>query len=121
MTCIEIIDETVEYYSNNPRSINDYKICTYHGENGEKCAFSRLCEDDVDFSLFEGRACDYIFKVNPNFMENLKEEYRYKDLNFYRDLQRLHDNESYWKGSNLSEDGESFVEQLKETYNEENS
>lgn len=116
-TTHQIIDETVEYYKNNPRSKDGDGNCVYNGPNGEKCAFSRLAKPDFDFKYFEGENCAAI--LNKAFQEDiLLPEYCGHPNGFYADLQALHDRDYYWSNNNLTKEGIEFVENMKKDYPE---
>lgn len=113
---IEIIKETVEYYSNNPRSINTAGTsCLYNGPNGEKCAFSRCCVDDASF--IEGTSADSTLGSLSN-QNILKEEYRGHDGIFWNNVQALHDLSANWndEGNGLSDIGIERVNKLIQRY-----
>jgi hypothetical protein len=110
LTKIQIIDKTVEFYSNNPRSLSiNSSQCLYNGPNGEKCAFSRCCTEDSSFN--EGESS------NLQDGANLLPQYShipYHDQ-FWMDLQEFHDTEANWdKG--LTDTGLNRLNKLKEKY-----
>lgn len=107
----EIIDETVEFYSNNPRSIGAGR-CKYIGPNGTMCAFARLVTNPTQ--LEEGYCCSS--KDNWKIAE-IKDEYAGYSWDFYRNLQILHDDGDNWSFGKLSPEGEVFVKELKEQFN----
>lgn len=108
----QVIDETVEYYLNNPRSVGVDGLCLYNGPNGEKCAFSRCCEPDSQFN--EGWPAS-----SSGHMNNLRAEYKHLNIpDFWNSLQELHDKEEYWTEPNHVENRERFVLHLKSLYNE---
>jgi hypothetical protein len=120
-TKIEIIEETVAYYSENPRSVKYGSLskCVYLNENGNKCAFSRCCTDEGVTWLHE--QIDVIEEgdsVIQHFLKHLKPEYQGHDFEFWKDIQRLHDNKGYWVNGNgkLNERGETCVNWLKNKY-----
>ena len=111
LTKLQIIDETVAYYSIHPRSIEERTgNCKYNDENGNKCAFSRCCTDDTQFT--EGSSSsEQVFAV-------LLPQYAHIPIRneFWIDLQELHDRNNYWDGSILNTRGELRVRELKEIY-----
>lgn len=114
-TPVEIIEETIEFYSRNPRSVDSDGNCKYLGPNEIKCAFSRCCKDDVDFSPYEGENC-------ASLHDFLKEEYSTPTpWAFWRDLQCLHDKKDNWieespqaSTRELSEEGKRNASFLKD-------
>ena len=115
MNKLEIIDDTVAYYSTHPRSLgiddNGDVRCRYKGNNGTECAFQRCVETDL--SEFEGRSASYII---PNDQISFKEGYNIEDVGFWQDIQYLHDGGENWENGELSEYGADFVKRLKEKY-----
>lgn len=114
MTAIEIIDETVEYYSNvNKRSVNG-NYCKYLSDSGNKCAFSRCCTDEGVEHLHN--YCEGI-RVSEVLLSWLKPEYKGHSLKFWSKLQTLHDALTFWEDDGgLSEEGLEYVEELKEQF-----
>jgi hypothetical protein len=113
LTKHQIIDETVKYYSNNPRSIGSDSTCVYNGPNGEKCAFSRCCTDNSEFKEGSGANTQNKAVLLPQYAHYPIEKNEY----FWRRLQELHDVERYWdKG--LTPEGMDYVKILKEKFND---
>ena len=107
----EIIDETVEFYSNNPRSVVAGR-CKYRGANGAMCAFARMITNPQD--LEEGLSCGN--KGNWK-VAKFKPEYEGHNPEFYVRLQQFHDSDINWSSGGLSADGEYFVAQFKQQFN----
>ena len=111
LTKLQIIEETVEYYSTHSRSVEGGTVlCRYNDEHGNKCAFSRCCTDDSVFSEGES-SCDQKDAI-------LLPQYAhipYTDL-FWKSLQGVHDKDWYWDGNNLTEEGKENVTFLKNKY-----
>jgi hypothetical protein len=117
---LEIIEETVEFYKNNPRSINNdegWDKCVYLNDDGHKCAFSRCCTDEGVTWLHEeidiGRDGGSVIQ---HFLEHLKPEYQGHDIEFWKDIQKVHDKKLHWDGQILTELGIEFVNILKKEY-----
>lgn len=117
-TKLQIIEETVEFYSNNPRSINaETEQCRYVSDSGANCAFSRCCTDEGKTILhkeYEGRGVGSVLLASKETF--LKPEYKGHSENFWRDIQQLHDGHAYWVRNRLTEDGKKQVENLKYIY-----
>lgn len=121
---LDIIEETVAYYSSDVsrRSINisqwedgsERVDCVYHGDNGQRCAFSRCCKEEIDLSTYEGTSAINVLERLGN--DVLKEDYQISDMSFWRDLQMLHDRDCNWDDNGLTEKGNAYVEELKEKY-----
>lgn len=132
-TTHEIIDETIEWYSNNPRSKgfrdSGKETCKYLGANGTHCAFSRCCDlsnhevvkilRKLDSETNEGalrdfesesafsKHCDFFFQ------DLLGADYRGHAIDFWASLQCLHDMDSCWPNERLSDEGFSYANYLK--------
>jgi hypothetical protein len=111
LTKIQIIEETVEFYSNNSRSKSkDISTCLYNGPNGEKCAFSRCCTQDSFFN--EGE------QSKDQIDANLLPQYSHipYDDQFWADLQDLHDTGDNWRDKSLTNAGLTHLNKLKKKY-----
>ena len=100
MTFAELVDKTVEYYSNNPRSLvldgdAHGSGCKYAGPNGERCAAARLCDESAtDFEAMDSQ--DQCAWTDVHRMATLKPEYAHFTIEQIQDLQDLHDRDWYW-------------------------
>lgn len=114
-TKLEIINETVAYYSEDPRRrAFSGMSCRYITRDGKMCAFGR-CE--VDPNINEEADVRGRFRDRFELMDvALKIEYRGHQISFWEDIQRLHDNKSHWNESGLSDSGMIHVQILKEKY-----
>jgi hypothetical protein len=90
-TMCEIIMETVRYYLQHPRSIDDEGKARYYFQ-GDMCAIGRCLEHPV-------AAENVTIMVNSVFRKNhnLKPEYSGHPLMFWQELQNFHDEENHWK------------------------
>jgi hypothetical protein len=111
LTAVEIINETVEFYSADVtrRSVeNGY--CAYAGTKGRKCAYARCWRDGVWTPEYEGKGpCSPQIPVPDALVE---ERYRGHSPFFWSSLQRLHDVPN-WNETGLNEAGVLYVEKLK--------
>jgi hypothetical protein len=132
----EVIEETVEYYSKNPRGFNG-EGCDYRSANGAMCAVGRVLKPEVldKVADYQGNSSelfnnwenaendDYGIVTNfENIIEEMMQE-EYSELTnvaFWDDLQYLHDNSNYWKeieeGNLLTERGQNYKENLIKKY-----
>ena len=119
MTKLEIIDETVQFYTVNPRSVSLGR-CVYNGPNDTHCAVGRCFRDyfkklgdtfQDNISGVESLHCDY------NGLDKLLEEkYQGHELAFWSDMQHLHDAGHHWYENGLTLEGKDFVDSLRERY-----
>jgi hypothetical protein len=137
-TAIEIIDETVAFYSEDvnrravvygkdaakARGFSDEKIeiaepklaaCMYHTNDGRQCAFGRCMVNPHKHSNFFGPVRELVgYKDNADHV--LKEEYHGHSLEFWGQLQRLHDINDHWNEFGLTKHGEGFLEDMKKNF-----
>lgn len=128
MTATEIINETVEYYRKNPRSLDQSGKCVYQSPEGNMCAVGRCLDWDKYkeniINANQDGLIDLIYecKVLPSgrSIDNnesvldpiLAERYRGFSLEFWSDLQVLHDTASYWEDTSLSKGGEVYLQDI---------
>lgn len=110
---IEIINETVEYYSGDTsrRALNRNGFCTYLTRDGKMCAFGRCCINPEYLNTIRGTVLDLKTYLG-DLDEVLREEYRGHSAHFWREIQLLHDTHSFWGKDELTPDGRKKVEQL---------
>jgi hypothetical protein len=115
LTALEIIEETIEFYSADitRRSIKN-GICVYAGEDGTKCAYSRCWKEGVWKEEYEDRNPKHEFMPKPD--ELVDERYKGHSAKFWLELQRLHDNNSHWNETGLTENGKIYVDGLKTSW-----
>lgn len=115
----EIVLETIEYYSKNPRSVDaDSGSCMYLSSTGAMCAVGRCMTEDGlkkvnDCEKKNGPAgLNFILGlINVvNIDELLKPEYHGHDIYFWRTLQTFHDQSSIWDGNVLNDYGKEVVD-----------
>ncbi len=114
-SAVEIINETVEYYSADPVGRRGYdeikQNCYYITEDGKMCAFGRCCIDPHGISTTS--ICeDEIEMEDGSYKEIedlLKEEYRGHNHSFWYNLQKFHDDKDNWVATGLSEQGQKNV------------
>lgn len=88
---LEILNETMEYYSVPGRLSYGADKCRYLDDKGNKCAVGRvLINNDVCKGFDDIEEICSIQNLNPK-QEVFKEEYRGHSLEFWNHLQQLHD------------------------------
>lgn len=113
MTIKEIVDETVEHYSKDPRrrASNDGDCFYLLGK--KKCAVGRCMTPKArtKYAEFVGGATDLHFDAGG--IDNvLPPRYRGHPLLFWSLLQQLHDTDSYWSESGITEDGANYAKEI---------
>lgn len=118
LTKLQIINQTVRYYKKyarcNKPGTNGGSICVYYHEDEEGyscCAVGRCLKNP---KLFDGNSYG-VSEFNCEFDLNaqLKPDYRGHEIEFWEEIQELHDSDCYWKNNELTTIGKKYVEDLK--------
>ncbi len=117
----EILDYVqVEIMKQGGRAIDD-RICVLQTKDGKRCAF-RLCLcDEARNELTKRNNTGFVGNMTDSMVEAiLRPEFKGHGKEFWRDVQNLHDNPSYWDSNNtLSEMGvKRYNEILSTPYDE---
>lgn len=121
MTKLDIIEETVNYYSIDisRRSINNKGVCMYNSPNGNHCAIGRCLlkkykEQGTELKCNTLCVKSLFLHYNKSTIDEiLEEKYRGHDISFWEDLQDLHDNDQYWCPTGLTKEGTERYKFLK--------
>lgn len=122
MTKLEILEETVAFYSEDVdrRAYTEGEGCVYNTEDGKHCAVGRCLLPKLkelgtgfvgNFSTAVSELADRRDITNLDSL--LQEKYRGHNIEFWTDLQILHDSNSYWNEFGLSKEGQHYYEDLK--------
>jgi hypothetical protein len=125
MTKEQIIDETVAYYQIHKRGKDGSGYCIYKSGK-DKCAVGRCMTEEAlnEYGEFKGTIRNLIEESQACLLDDiLRPEYRDHNLNFWIELQNLHDIDTYWKLSELgfeelNEKGLIALQKLKEKFAE---
>lgn len=128
----QIIEDTVAYYSKDPKGrrsfINDmpdYEGCAYLSPNGNRCAFGRYMVDEVVEEIQNEYHSIWSIYYDFNKTETdkdgilgwpLVEEARGHSLQFWIEVQNLHDIDEYWNNEGLTGQGKKRLERLREKW-----
>lgn len=120
-TKVEIIQETSDWYGADPSRrasrINDRgsRVCEYLSPNGNMCAAGRCIVDPqpewegtINNIYIPGMTAEDKVDVEWHF----KKEYQGHDIEFWQDIQSLHDSEENWSETGISVVGQIEVEKL---------
>ena len=130
----EILKETIEFYTHNPRAYNEKdKICVYRTEEGVMCAVGRCIDtsnpdNERYFDVLGSvETLTYEIKYDPSEPYRsaygdmtldtiLAPEYHGHSRSFWNDVQQLHDLDEYWTADGLSSRGRDRVNALAIVY-----
>ena len=126
MTPLELLNDTIAYYSVNPaerRCISIYGACSYspsinHIPTSEGCAIGRHLDGDVKIKFDESSygSISMIAKYNKDAFALAPQWMQDMDIDFLMDIQVLHDKSDYWNETGLTEMGEEYVNQIKNKF-----
>jgi hypothetical protein len=105
MTQQEIVQETIDFYAENPRSVDTVGACRYLSPAGAKCAVGRCLTPEAlkrAHADYEGN--DALELLTELGEDALQEKYRGHSDRFWAKLQCLHDSNNNWR-----RDGEKLV------------
>ena len=107
MKKVDIINETIKFYSKDPsRRSTKAKKCLYKGPNDKRCAFGRCMTEEALKLIDEktnGQLLSFLIDTLSYNSDDIKElddivqdKYKGHDIEFWKDLQLLHDDELNW-------------------------
>lgn len=125
MTKLEIINMVANHYNSYNRGMGHHG-CNYRTDDGKMCAVGMCMNDEAmdEYGDYVGSISEISGKIinRGGYLDSIfKEEYRGHDVDFWDDLQRLHDHSSFWSDEGLSEAGEKEVEALIKEYIDDNT
>lgn len=121
MTNLELVKNTIEYYTDDPsrRGIDDNGSCVYKTKDEKKCAVGRWIDEDkckeynIEIERLEGDVGILCNILNKRFSLNLEDILidDVKDIpqELWMDLQMYHDTQIYWKDEKLRKEKEEFL------------
>ena len=126
MTPLELLNDTIAYYSVNPaerRCISIYGACSYspstsHIPTSEGCAIGRHLDGDVKrkFDVSSYGSISMMSKYNKDVFALAPQWMQDMDIHFLEDIQGLHDKSDYWNETGLNEMGKGRVKQIKNKF-----
>jgi hypothetical protein len=113
---LKIINDTVQFYKKNPRAVNQHGQCSYIDKAGNRCAVGRYISEEYIEQVNNSSAIGLSVEGLHNAFEIdtiLVDTVQGLDLNFWIDLQNLHDSRAYWNGMELTTAGLGMVKHLR--------
>ena len=126
MTTKEIVMQVADTYTLNNRSIDIFcggEECRYLAKDGNMCAVG-MCMNEPSLEEF-GSVIGNVYELNKMVKNQrneqgldylLKEEYKGHNLEFWAELQRLHDRSGYWDEDGLNERGKRLANLIIDEY-----
>jgi hypothetical protein len=117
-TKIEIINETVKYYSQdvNRRAYDPRYGCVYLTSTGKMCAVGRCLINPSKGFIGSVSSFSRADNTPVDLETELKPEYRGHGLQFWNVVQALHDNSYYWCNTGLTSAGTAFYKSHLKKY-----
>ena len=116
LSCEEIIKETVAFYSQDPtaRRSMDGDECLFQHNDGRRCSVGRcMTQNGIKKVLSENANGDGCELEEP-LDYYLKKRYHGKPLEFWDNLQNLHDMPANWDAKGLTGVGKVYLEWLRD-------
>lgn len=113
MTKLEILEETLEYYSKHNRGLSADMNCVYINLKGDMCAVGRCLKNPT--IIKQGSIVEN-FNKSEDLDKYLKDVYKGHDLIFWQKLQVFHDFWDNWDNNVLTEKGLEMFNKLKVKY-----
>jgi len=119
----DVITQVASSYNVNTRSIDGdpraaSSMCLYNDlNNGHHCAFAMFVKPEHRPKLVEGQSAKQLFEKHNFSFAFLQDDVQHlTNLNFWDDIQNLHDSSDYWNEEGLSPEGKARVEELYNFY-----
>jgi len=104
----EILKDTVDYYREDPegrRAVDKNGDCEYTTYDGRHCAIGRYMRQEFQTTEFDENHGVGVNGLSSYVDYYLVHEVRGLDMDFWRDLQDMHDTVSYWEEWHEHRDG----------------
>ena len=117
MTKVEILDMVANHYNSNNRAFKGGG-CYYKTTDGRMCAVGMCMNDEsiARWGHFLGNVLELSRKIEGDIDEVFKDEFKGHDIDFWTDMQMLHDDAAYWDEEGLSWRGIEKYKALKAKY-----
>lgn len=119
MTKLEILELVANSYNYKNRAIGVVDECRYITDDGRMCAVGMCMTEDAIKQYGDCLGNVHELNGSEELDELLKTEFQGHSVEFWADLQILHDTEIYWNEKGLSDLGRAKYETLKLQYNQE--
>ena len=116
-TKLEILDMVASHYNSEKRAFKNGG-CYYKTTDGRMCAVGMCMNDDsiARWGDFVGDINELDSKRRGGIYGMFKDEFEGHDIEFWANIQKLHDEAAFWDEEGLSELGVERYEALKEKY-----
>jgi hypothetical protein len=109
-TLHNLVNETVEWFTNNPRTEMMNASCQYLDSKGNRCAFGRYVKDEyiMDVHREEGTSASHVLEVLGDDIMKVSNI----PTDFWEALQELHDDDRPWRVGYAPEIGADIHENI---------
>lgn len=120
MSKVDIINNTVEYYTKNPRAYDsDLGFCFYLTADDRRCAVGRFSVSGK-LDQFDGGISEFLGDYHIGSIDEvLDPSVHGHSVEFWSDLQVLHDRGEFWSSKGLTEEGKKYRDRLLRRYGPE--
>lgn len=130
LTKLQIINETVNRFNSNNRAVRESGECIYCSQDGRKCAVGVYMDETNTPDRYYGSVLQLHRDALNGIDTLLVPEVRGHEIEFWKDVQDLHDNYIsinnskhfysglmiFWDENGLTDRGRHYVKQLKEKW-----
>lgn len=125
LTKVEIIEETAAFYNLGNRGYNSNTghgegFCVYRTSDNRRCGVGRCLTEKGLISFVKNGVASIKYEPRSLLENNLKEEYKGHEVDFWSDIQSFHDTHLHWNQEGISEKGIAFKKCLIERYEAKN-
>lgn len=123
LSMLEIIKDMVRYYTKDPVNRRAVQVsegqlgetCRYEADDGRRCAIGRCmtAEGLADYKDREISAMGINDELVDGLDKVLQPKYRGHSIDFWSNLQDLHDGKGYWEPEGLTKMGKEEVSGLR--------
>ena len=111
----DILEDTIEYYSESPRAMDLSGSCQYTDDNGNHCAVGRYMREEFQTTEFYGNNGTSVGSLAADVDTYLESKVLGLTTRFWSALQDIHDSSNNWGeyGEGLTECGRTRCGSMK--------
>ncbi len=112
-----VLQDTINFYTLKNRAINSLGSCKYLTKDGKRCAIGRLLNEGMEEDLMDCGMSVMCFMVDEEFDKVIPLWMRLLPNSFLQNVQILHDTETFWTNTGLTQEGIHKVKSICIDYN----